>query len=84
MEKLTTKRISLLSGRRPDTTKIYLDGVPAREFLSGVDLLPERSNARLKLLPVACREFAPARLNLLDVFNSLALGAHPCADGRYK
>lgn len=34
-------RISLLSGRRPDTTKIYLDGVPAREFLSGVDLLPE-------------------------------------------
>jgi uncharacterized sulfatase len=34
-------RISLLSGRRPDTTKIYLDGVPAREHLSGVDLLPE-------------------------------------------
>jgi uncharacterized sulfatase len=34
-------RISLLSGRRPDTTKIYLDGVAAREHLSGVDLLPE-------------------------------------------
>lgn len=34
-------RISLLSGRRPDTTRIYLDGAPAREFLNGVDLLPE-------------------------------------------
>jgi uncharacterized sulfatase len=34
-------RISLLSGRRPDTTRIYLDGVAAREFLPGVELLPE-------------------------------------------
>lgn len=34
-------RISLLSGRRPDTTRIYLDGVPARTNLEGVDLLPE-------------------------------------------
>src|SRR5476651_2248199 len=34
-------RTSLLSGRRPDTTKIYLDGAPAREFLAGVDFLPE-------------------------------------------
>lgn len=34
-------RTSLLSGRRPDTTRIYLDGVPARANLEGVDLLPE-------------------------------------------
>src|SRR4051812_15077716 len=34
-------RISVLSGRRPDTTKIYLDGVPARANLPGIDLLPE-------------------------------------------
>ena len=34
-------RISLLSGRRPDTTKIYFDSTKAREFLTGVDLLPE-------------------------------------------
>src|SRR5262249_34556622 len=34
-------RISLLSGRRPDTTRIYLDGTPARANLDGVDLLPE-------------------------------------------
>jgi uncharacterized sulfatase len=34
-------RTSLLSGRRPDTTRIYLDGTPARAFLEGVDLLPE-------------------------------------------
>lgn len=34
-------RTSLLSGRRPDTTRVYLDGVPARTHLEGVDLLPE-------------------------------------------
>jgi uncharacterized sulfatase len=34
-------RTSLLSGRRPDTTKVYLDGTPARAHLDGVDLLPE-------------------------------------------
>lgn len=34
-------RISLLSGRRPDTTLIYLDGVPPRDHLPGVELLPE-------------------------------------------
>src|SRR5262249_38320191 len=34
-------RTSLLSGRRPDTTRIYLDGTSARAFLDGVDLLPE-------------------------------------------
>src|SRR6476646_3486035 len=33
-------RTSLLSGRRPDTTRIYLDGTPARAFLPGVDFLP--------------------------------------------
>src|SRR4051812_11069374 len=34
-------RTSLLSGRRPDTTKVYLDGTPARANLAGVDMLPE-------------------------------------------
>src|SRR5438874_13804710 len=34
-------RTSLLSGRRPETTKVYLDGTPARAYLEGVDLLPE-------------------------------------------
>lgn len=34
-------RTSLLSGRRPDTTHVYLDGVPARTHLDGVDMLPE-------------------------------------------
>jgi iduronate 2-sulfatase len=34
-------RTSLLSGRRPDTTRVFLDGAPAREFLPGVDFLPE-------------------------------------------
>ena len=32
-------RTSLLSGRRPDTTRVYLDGVPARANLDGVDLI---------------------------------------------
>src|SRR5262249_10169522 len=34
-------RTSLLSGRRPDTTRVYLDGVPARANLGGGRILPE-------------------------------------------
>jgi uncharacterized sulfatase len=34
-------RTSLLSGRRPDTTKVYLDGTPPRANLQGVEMLPE-------------------------------------------
>jgi uncharacterized sulfatase len=34
-------RISILSGRRPDTTKIYQDAVAARANIPGVELLPE-------------------------------------------